>query len=116
MFDYIKRRSEDMERVSHEKVEQLINDSEVHTVSMHNRCTVVSVKLPNGFIITESSTSLNEDDYDMYLGKAICLERIKSRLFELEAYGECHQTYYENTKAYRHGYRQWLMNRMSHKR
>ena len=105
-----------MKRVSPEEVEQLLNDSEIHTVSLHNHCTVVSVKLPNGFIITESSTSLNEDDYDMHLGKALCLERIKSRLFELEAYGECRQTYYEKTKAYRHGYRHWIMDRMNRRR
>ena len=105
-----------MERVSPEKVEQLLADSEIHTVSLHNRCTVVSVKLPNGFIITESSTSMNEDDYDMYVGKAICLERIKSRLFELEAYGLCYQNYSEKDCRARHSYRQWLMNRMSHKR
>lgn len=43
-------------------------------------------KLPNGFVITESSASVSPDNYSQDIGVEICKRKIKEKIFELEAY------------------------------
>ncbi|MCM2534065.1 Gp49 family protein [Neobacillus pocheonensis] len=50
------------------------------------KCTIVAVKLQNGFIITESNVCLDPESYNKELGIQICVERIKNRIWELESY------------------------------
>lgn len=60
-------------------IEFLIENSDV-TIDTNLDCTVVTVKLPNGFVISEFSP------YDKEKGIEICMNRIREKLFELEAY------------------------------
>ena len=60
-------------------IEFLIENSDV-TIDTNLDCTVVTVKLPNGFVISEFSP------YDKEKGIEICMNRISEKLFELEAY------------------------------
>ena len=50
------------------------------------KCTVVAVQLSNGFILIESSACVDKENYDLEIGKEICLEKIKNKLWELEGY------------------------------
>ncbi|MCM3115393.1 Gp49 family protein [Neobacillus sp. MER 74] len=64
----------------------MIEKSQVKVVKVFDRCTVVAVMLPNGFIITESVSSVDEASYNEETNTQICLERIKHKISELEAY------------------------------
>jgi hypothetical protein len=67
-------------------INEMIEKSQVKVVKAFGRCTMVAVQLPNGFIITESITSVDEASYNKETNTQICLERIKHKISELEAY------------------------------
>lgn len=73
-------------RVKKEHVERLLNESEIMAVTAFDKVTVVSVKLPNGFVITESSGVVSKENYDEEIGKEISLKKIKDKIWELEGY------------------------------
>ncbi|HDR4584737.1 TPA: hypothetical protein QC291_001567 [Bacillus cereus] len=52
----------------------------------HGKCTVVVAKLPNGFILTESSACVDPANYDVNIGIQCCKERIVNKIWELEGY------------------------------
>lgn len=59
----------------------------IYEYSTHlNKCTIVSGRLPNGFIITDSHTCRDQDSYDIKLGFEICRNRIEEKAWELEGY------------------------------
>lgn len=72
--------------VKKEHVEHLLNESEVMVSTVFDKVTVVAVKLPNGFVIIESSGAVSKENYDEEIGKEISLEKIEDRIWELEGY------------------------------
>lgn len=83
----------EMPTVSLERVEAIIKNSHITVQTVFDKCTVVSCKLPNGFVIVESSACVNPEDYDVEIGVESCMERIKDKIFELEAYKLCEELY-----------------------
>ncbi len=69
-----------------EDINELIENSEVTVATAFDKVTIVTCKLPNGFVITESSGAVDKANYSEELGKNVCLERIKNKLWELEGY------------------------------
>lgn len=84
--------------ITEEDIDNIIENSEIETITMFDKCTVVSCKLPNGFVITESSACVSPENYDEDMGVEICLERIKNKLWELEGYRLQCELYHENTE------------------
>lgn len=72
--------------VTQEQIDKLIVESDVEVNTIFEKCTTVTVKLKNGFVLTESSACVDKENYDMEIGKEICMERIKNKLWELEGY------------------------------
>lgn len=72
--------------VKKEHVKYLLNESEVMVATVFDKVTVVSVKLPNGFVITESSGAVSKENYDEKIGKEISLKKIEDKIWELEGY------------------------------
>lgn len=72
--------------VKKEHVEHLLNESEIMVATVFDKVTVVSVKLPNGFVITESSGAVSKENYDEEIGKEISLKKIEDKVWELEGY------------------------------
>ena len=72
--------------ITQSDIDNLIGHSQISTMTLFNKCTIVSLQLPNGFIITESSSCVDPVNYDKNLGEQICIERIKNKLWELEGY------------------------------
>lgn len=72
--------------VTQEQIDNLINEAEIEVITVFEKCTLVTVKLKNGFVLTESSACVDKINYDMEIGKEICIERIKNKLWELEGY------------------------------
>ncbi len=79
--------------VTQQEIDNLLANAEVNAETVFNKCTVVSVKLENGFIMVESSASVDPKNYDFEIGKEICLSNIKNRLWELEGYSLQKQLY-----------------------
>lgn len=72
--------------VSDDMIAEILEGSEIIVDTVFNKCTVVSCKLPNGFVIVESSACVDPDNYDINIGIEICLDRIANKVWELEGY------------------------------
>ena len=72
--------------VTQETIDQLLAGSEIHAETIFDKATIVAVKLPSGFVLTESSGAVDSANYDKEIGKSICLDKIKDKLWELEGY------------------------------
>ena len=72
--------------ITQEHIDALIRESQVSVKTVFSKCTIVAVQLKNGFVIVESSSCVDPMNYSEAMGTAICMERIKNRLWELEGY------------------------------
>lgn len=72
--------------VTIEQVNGIMDNSDIEVRTVFDKCTVVSCRLPSGFVITESAGAVSKDNYSEETGKEICLERIKNKVWELEGY------------------------------
>lgn len=72
--------------VTQEYIKELLDKSEIAVKTVYDKVTIVSCKLPNGFVITESSGAVDKANYDENIGKEICMQRIEDKLWELEGY------------------------------
>lgn len=72
--------------VTKEKIKSILDETIFETKKVYDKCTVVSAKLPNGFVITESSACVDPSNYDEELGFEICKEKIVNKIWELEGY------------------------------
>ena len=68
--------------VTSKQISELIDRSEVSVSTVHDKVTIVCLKLPNGFVITESSACVDPANYDEKVGRDICMERITNKLWE----------------------------------
>lgn len=72
--------------VASEFVSDILEGSEVIVDTLFDKCTMVACKLPNGFVIVETSACVDPDNYDEELGINICLDKIADKIYELEGY------------------------------
>lgn len=73
-------------RITKEQVAALLESSKVEDVKLGEKTTVVSVTLPNGFVIVQSSSCVDPSNYDHEVGKQICMKRAEDKVWELEGY------------------------------
>lgn len=57
--------------------------SSVHTITLGDKTTVVRAVLRNGFEIVEASSCVSPENYDEAIGRDICLEKIKDKVWML---------------------------------
>lgn len=67
-------------------IDDLIARSEITVKTFFGKTTVVAMKLPNGFVLVESSSCVDPLNYDEAIGVQICKQRLEARLWELEGY------------------------------
>lgn len=72
--------------VTAEHVQYIMDNAEYEICTTFDKCTVVSCKLPNGFVIVESSACVDAENYDEELGAEICFSKIVDKVWELEGY------------------------------
>lgn len=72
--------------VTEERVAEIMEGSNFEVYTAFDKCTVVSCRLPNGFVITEYSACVSPENYDEEMGVNICIDKISDRVWELEAY------------------------------
>lgn len=83
--------------VTEEMIELILEDSEFEVDTVFDKCTLLTCKLPNGFVLVESSACVSPENYDEELGIEICLNKIKAKLWELEGYRLQCELYEEET-------------------
>lgn len=68
-------------------IEEIMENTEIKVLpSVFGKCTVVAAKLPNGFVIVESSACVDPRNYDEDMGVEICMDKIINKVWELEGY------------------------------
>lgn len=72
--------------ITEEYINEIMEHSEFDIHTIFDKCTVVTCRLPNGFVISDYATCVNPENYDEDMGVDICSERIKNKIWELEAY------------------------------
>jgi len=76
----------DGNRISFDDVSEILNESDIEVFTAFDKCTVVACKLPNGFVIVESSACVDPANYDEEVGVSICFDKIRDKIWELEGY------------------------------
>lgn len=95
--DRIKKRIEDDKKqvesekpkkntVTQDMVDEIIDNSELIIDTLFDKCTMVACKLPNGFVIVETSACVDPANYDENLGVDKCMCAIEDKVWELEGY------------------------------
>lgn len=79
--------------VTKPQIDELLEKSEIKVETVYGKVTIVSCKLPNGFVITESCGAVDTANYDEKIGTEICMARIENKLWELEGYALTKQLY-----------------------
>ncbi|PFK42898.1 hypothetical protein COI93_11105 [Bacillus cereus] len=72
--------------ITKEDINGILEKTRWTVEEFHGKCTVVVAKLPNGFILTESSACLAPTNYDVNIGIKCCKDRIIDKIWELEEY------------------------------
>ena len=72
--------------ITEEYIAEIMENSEFEIHTVFDKCTIVSCRLPNGFVITESSACVSPENYDEDTGAEICFDKIASKIWELEGY------------------------------
>ena len=67
-------------------IDEIIAKSAVHAFKEYDSCTVVTMRLPNGYVLVESSGCIDPAEYDHNLGVEICMKALKRRIWQLEGY------------------------------
>ncbi len=72
--------------ITQEDINGILEKTRWTVEEFHGKCTVVVAKLPNGFILTESSACVAPTNYDVNIGIKCCKDRIVNKIWELEEY------------------------------
>ena len=72
--------------VTSDQIGKIVAATEFKTQTVYGKTTIVTAKLPNGFVIVESSSCVDPANYDEKIGAQACRERIINKIWELEGY------------------------------
>lgn len=72
--------------ISWEDIEEIINESDISFDAVFDKCIVGTCRLPNGFVIVESHSWANEEDFNEDEGIEVCLGKFEDKIKELETY------------------------------
>lgn len=67
-------------------IDELMESCDIAVTTAFDKCTIVACKLPNGFVIVESSSCVDPANHDEDMGIDICMKNIEKKLWELEGY------------------------------
>lgn len=72
--------------VTREQIDALMAASDIDVVTKFEKVTVVTVRLPNGFVLVEASGAVDKANYSEEIGRRTCLDRIATKLWSFEGY------------------------------
>jgi len=67
-------------------IDGLLANSQIDVCTKFEKVTVVTVKLPNGFVLVEASGAVDKANYNEEMGRKVCLDRIAQKLWSFEGY------------------------------
>ncbi|HDR5269515.1 hypothetical protein E8M24_18840 [Bacillus thuringiensis] len=73
-------------KITQEDINAILDKTQWTVEEFHGKCTVLVAKLPNGFILTESSACVDPANYDVNIGIECCKKRIIDKVWHLEGY------------------------------
>ena len=73
-------------KVTEEQISEILGQAKFEEVVMHEKMYVMACKLPNGFIIVESSGCVDVANFDKEIGRSIAYKKIVEKVWELEGY------------------------------
>lgn len=73
-------------KITQDHINEIIAHSEKKVFKLFDKTTVVVIQLPNGFVITESSSCVDPANFDEQIGYEICMNRIENKIWEMEGY------------------------------
>lgn len=82
--------------ITQEHIDKIMENSTFDVDTLFGKCTMVACKLPNGFVIVESSACVSPENYDYKMGEEICIKKIKDKVWELEGYRLQEELYRES--------------------
>ena len=85
-------------KIPEQVIDRLMEDSDYEVYDCFGSCTVVVMKMPNGYVLVESSGCINPEQYDRELGIKYCKEALKRRAWQLEGYRRKHE-YHETVEC-----------------
>lgn len=75
-----------VEECEDDYISYILHNSEITHDVVFDSCVVVHCKLPNGYIIVESSTCTNPNDFDKEVHISMCVDKIAEKVWEFEEY------------------------------
>ena len=69
--------------VTLDQINKILLGTKFEYQTIFGKTTIASAKLPNGFVIVESSSCVDPANYSEEMGAKICRERIKNKIWEL---------------------------------
>lgn len=85
-------------KVTQTEIDLLLNSADVQVRTEFGKCTVVTVRLRNGFILTESSACVDPANYDVELGKKLCFQHIENVESRMKAIKDVHKDMWSAVK------------------
>lgn len=92
-----------MKHIKEEYIKEIIDNAEIEVTTMFDKTTVVAAKFPNGFVLVESSSCMDQKEYSEEIGAEICMSKIEDRLWELEGYFQTSMQHLINVYEYAKG-------------
>lgn len=72
--------------ITQAQIDDLLSNADIEVSTIFEKVTLVAVRLPNGFVLTESAGAVSKENYSEDVGRDICLRKIASELWKLEGY------------------------------
>ena len=72
--------------ITKEDIDNILSKTFIIAEKYDNKTTVIKATLPNGFVIVESSSCIDPNNFDMAVGEQICMKKIEDKIWELEGY------------------------------
>lgn len=85
--------------VTQKQIDDILNGSAFDAKTVFDKCTIVTCKLPNGFVIVESAACVSPENYDEKMGFDICMKKIVNKIWELEGYKLQSELFDSNPKS-----------------
>ena len=73
-------------KVTQEQVDKMFNEADLTEQMVFHKCLIIAVKLKNGFVIVESNACVDPKNFDIEIGRKICCDKIKDKIWELGGY------------------------------
>lgn len=72
--------------VTQQQIDKIIDNGKLETIKLGEKTTLVKFTTKEGFEIVETSACVDKANFNMSIGKEICLEHIKNKLWAYEGY------------------------------